>query len=1533
MSVQKRLSVFLVIALLSNLFILYNPGKIAAEEQGAEDYVEEFAAEPSVASAVYGYSLGNFETPEDKWDYSFGDQPSVVGSLEFKETGDAYEGSFVGRLSGDFRNTTADKPAFVAMRKNLDEIDVRALSFRIRTSDVRSLAIRSTDSTGQTFQQRITLQETAGWQEVVVPALTASLYWGGANDGVWHEPARSVAILFDRASIPGAAKLGSIDVDQVEAQLGDWLPELKIRQNALGNVFLDNEPASFRIATKYPQFQWSVYDLYGRAVDEGVGQSPGGEGTVQLNGAEPGYYVLHVTVQRPGSDPATLRTPFAVLTDYDWSQVDDSPFSIAAHLHRTSLGWSEDLPRLIRLMGAQSARGGMEWTIEKTKGVYTYTPQPESFMQRLEAEGLKGMFVAGYNNPLYDNNATPYTNEGREGFANYVNDYVTRYKDRLNAVEVYNEFNGGFGQRGNSPANSQPSYYYELLKKTYETVKANHPEFTVSGMVTAGIPMSWMESVFQLGGLNYLDVVSVHPYRYGRTPVEARAPEGMEEELDALKTLIRSYNGGELKPIWITEIGWPTHQSATGTDEKTQADYLVRAYTVALANGVEKMVWYNLMNDGLQTDYNEHNFGLIRFKDDPLGAYTPKPAYAAYAAMTRELTGAEFEQREDYGPDIRSYLFRNNGEPTRVLWALANTIVAVRTDAPITVTDLTGRSETYEPLNGKVYLSLTGEPQYVKGEIVGIAADDAFELEGESAVAGEPASVKVKLRNDTSAALSLALEVDGQQHSLAASPGATSELILLAETSGEGARPVLIEVREGGRKVGKLRLDVVASAAKAVTIRPLLESDGAAYAKSLGIRIENYNSARTLEAGPIQWAIGSQSGTYSEPVSVPPLGERTIEIPLPGTLTEGTEYAASVRVPFVGLDTFEYSGKLSFIPIVPYSVAVNGQIEPELEAMSPTIDLAKGTVKVTNYRGADDLSGRVWLHYDRDHLYVTAKIKDDVHSSAAKGADIWNNDSIQFAFSDGIPGENPSWYEYGISATPDGAQVYRWSAAGGNAVGAVNNAQAVVSRAEAEKTTVYKLALPWTELAPVKAGRGEAMSFSLLVNDNDGSGRRGWIEWASGIGSEKRPSLFRSMQWIVPPGEPELYIEGVADGESYLDSVTPVVRLEDESGGWRIASMTLDGETWPEGTAVTTKGEHTLAVRAESANGVPIERSVSFTLVHGTSVETVSAAARYGGVALLKAVLRDSGGQPLAGASVGFTVNGVQAGEAKTDAQGRASLRYAVEIGVDPGEDSRTLEVKALYAGSSASFLRGSEGIGALTVTKAEAVVRYTGTIKAQANKNASLSVQATRKESGGKGTLAGLPIAFELSAIQPDGTSKPYRPQDGPIVVMTGANGKASATVKLPAGLYEVTAKLAANGYYEEAAASAHLAVYDPRAGSLRLNGHFELNGSSSFWGDKAKKIHLNVGSNGARIQATPKGKDWTLKKTDWTITKQGSAYWQGTTTSGGTSYTVRITVQEGSRGKAYVSLLVWKGKDTVQTPVFQKLNVELKGSFRVVR
>ena len=58
---------------------------------------------------------------------------------------------------------------------------------------------------------------------------------------------------------------------------------------------------------------------------------------------------------------------------------------------------------------------------------------------------------------------------------------------------------------------------------------------------------------------------------------------------------------------------------------------------------------------------------------------------------------------------------------------------------------------------------------------------------------------------------------------------------------------------------------------------------------------------------------------------------------------------------------------------------------------------------------------------------------------------------------------------------------------------------------------MYELALPWSKLAPTVAADG-MLSLSMLVNDNDGGGRKGYIEWGSGIGTGKDAALFKAVR-------------------------------------------------------------------------------------------------------------------------------------------------------------------------------------------------------------------------------------------------------------------------------------------------------------------------------------------------------------------------------------------------------------------------------------
>ena len=39
----------------------------------------------------------------------------------------------------------------------------------------------------------------------------------------------------------------------------------------------------------------------------------------------------------------------------------------------------------------------------------------------------------------------------------------------------------------------------------------------------------------------------------------------------------------------------------------------------------------------------------------------------------------------------------------------------------------------------------------------------------------------------------------------------------------------------------------------------------------------------------------------------------------------------------------------------------------------------------------------------------------------------------------------------------------------------------------------------------------DCIRFSLLVNNNDGEGRLGYLEWSSGIGNKKDPTLYGAL--------------------------------------------------------------------------------------------------------------------------------------------------------------------------------------------------------------------------------------------------------------------------------------------------------------------------------------------------------------------------------------------------------------------------------------
>ncbi|UKS29775.1 DNRLRE domain-containing protein [Paenibacillus sp. HWE-109] len=889
-----------------------------------------------------------------------------------------------------------------------------------------------------------------------------------------------------------------------------------VQSQQLGNVFLSSETPNVKVQTGRSAISWQMTDVWGTVAATGTAEPNNGEAIITFPASLRGYFSLKVTAEKVGRAPIDLETSLTVLAPYDGSQVSSSPFGVNTHLARTTTGWSPDLTELIDKAGIKNVRDASEWgSVEKQLGVYSIpsSPAAAAYMNDFRNKSIDQLWVLAFTNPLYDANSTPYTAEGREGFANHAKAVLDAYNGAnasapgytrfLKEVEVYNEYNIGFGDRGTGPADSKPEYYYPMLKKTYETVKAAHPQTTVVGMSTAGVPLSWLESVMKLGGLSYMDAVSIHPYVYPKDP------EQMLKSIDDMNVLIRKYNGGQTKPLWFTELGWPTHNTLSGVSEKKSADDLVRAYVLSLAKGVEKIYWYDFMNDGTNPAVNEDNFGLVRNKNDKLGAYTPKPAYTAYAVLIRQLSGAIFTADESMSGSYFTYLFKKEGQDTRVLWSVQPTPVAIRTQTPVRVVDYMGNETIYTPVQGKVYLTLNSDPVYLSGAIDGMDEDRTFYLNGETSLVREAGKLKLTVDNKTSETLTGMFEMNGQSYAFQAAVG--SQQVLDLQVPGmdhEGSLPVRGKlISSAGNPLGHLSADIPFHKPFTIEVKPAAavtsEEDPAVH-----IVIGNHAAEHALHLSGINWSIGGLSGTIPPKVIAPTTMDE-VTIALPG-FEEGKSYPLDITVRLDGYDPIRTVSSIDF-----NKVAYRGDVtEPVL------IDLSTGTnkIKAESYTGKEDLSGNFHLSWDETNFYLDADVVDDVFQYPFTGQELYKNDSIQFGIAAGIPGLVSFNYEIGLSMTPEGSKIYFYNAPQGIPLGIHDNGDMIlkVTRDEATHVTSYRLAMPWRELEPTAAVAGNTISFSLLVNENDNGSRDGYIEWGSGIGSAKDATLFRSAQLMAP---------------------------------------------------------------------------------------------------------------------------------------------------------------------------------------------------------------------------------------------------------------------------------------------------------------------------------------------------------------------------------------------------------------------------------
>lgn len=387
------------------------------------------------------------------------------------------------------------------------------------------------------------------------------------------------------------------------------------------------------------------------------------------------------------------------------------------NIHFTT-GHEKDLD-MIAEAGIKYIRMDFVWhNIERSRGVYDWSEYDE-LTSNLNKRGLRALFILDYSNQLYEPEveskdpitgevqmgiAAPCHPESVEAFAKWAAKAAERYKASNVIWEIWNEPNITFWR----PV-PDVSQYITLASATCKAIRAADPEAVIIGPATSQIPLPFIESFLASGILEYLDAVSVHPYRdYSLSPETAIA------DYEKIRDLIRRYTQVGKKEIPVISSEWGYASATKGIPLETQAAYIVRMQLANLFYGIPLSIWYDWKNDGNEPGNFEHNCGTVT------SDLRPKPAYTAIYTMNRELKDftlvkrIELKSKNDF-----LLLFRNaNGTCKLTGWTVNQRhSVIVELNIPevanSTARDSKGNDVQLKTDNNKLILDLTDQPQYI----------------------------------------------------------------------------------------------------------------------------------------------------------------------------------------------------------------------------------------------------------------------------------------------------------------------------------------------------------------------------------------------------------------------------------------------------------------------------------------------------------------------------------------------------------------------------------------------------------------------------------------------------------------------------------------------------------------------------------------------------------------------------------------------------------------------------------------------------
>ena len=893
----------------------------------------------------------------------------------------------------------------------------------------------------------------------------------------------------------------------------DYERETLIVQKQRGNIFLDTDGyPEVEIQTGYPVVEYVLSDFWGNTVAHEYRKVMDGKLDLKFDGIDFGYYVLKVYATNEKQERKQLaKATLCYLKEFTPCNPLENPYAVNFGYDRQTSGWQADLVHEASLIGIGALRNDYNWTyVEKSPGVYTN--YIESHVATSLANNMVNLANTGFRNILYSDGMRPHDDATRTAFANYIKSYYDFYGDDnpyTNTVEIYNEWWNSSTCFGSPAGSTDLSYLRELHEKIYEVVKKDYPNAKLQAMLanpqwmfkkdTDGTTMfDFNMSFIKEGIVHTVDELTIHFYPTYKNALEKLEFNENGHLMDVPEIIIgdgmkyldeqmTEHNGVSINDIpWtVTETGW--YVDYKEFTERNQGTFYPRIMMSFLKEGAKRIYTYDFLCDGKVKDNKEHNYGILNALHSDYGTYAPRPAYVTYGVNSRMIGNKKIVNREERD-NVYAYEISDG---TKVFHTVkyAPVTLALETDEALQITDIMGHTRKFVPYNGKVYLTVSEDMIYVKGNVKSWSITEDMKFDEKTfPVMGSDFSLSADV--NAFGIPEMTFEVNGKDY--------TADDILVPASYETDERTVKIFAKVNGEYVGAFdKVIKMANKYELITSFDLLSNNGE-YTPVINAKIKN-RSDKDIYINAINYTANGEERTHQVNEVLKAKQELDVEIK-PENLLLYTNYNFSFKLvadeelsPYV-----DNENRYAYAPLVKKTMTIDGVIDEGLTEKVNMTDsyqlLDEGT---DEWLGKTDLDGNVWTSYDDDNLYVAIEIIDDIHRSSKSDDMSWQSDCIQFAMFHDLYENNDLSYDYVVSGTDSynemvfyltedmQKKIWRY-----NSITELkdndswDNITYEIKRDENNKTTVYEMAFPWEELL-IDPEDISYYSFEIAVTDSD----------------------------------------------------------------------------------------------------------------------------------------------------------------------------------------------------------------------------------------------------------------------------------------------------------------------------------------------------------------------------------------------------------------------------------------------------------------